>query len=182
MFLGEFSREEERVTEKLLDASPRGTWAIINLSFDYQDGSGHREIYRGLVSSGDGKIHGGYDATETRPNFQQAVARLASMEIYLMRTKVEDQRRIESRCQAVVDNRFRVGDIYRNVTVDRHTFSTLQITEIDVFGGVTMRATKRGSKKQYTLSLPATYLKDCLEKAGQLRINATLEMPVAVAA
>jgi len=186
LFLGEFSRDEERSTEKLLETSPRGTWAIINLSFTYTDGTGeHREIYRGLVSSGDGKVHGRYDSNDTRPDFKTSVEHLTGMEIYTMRHKVEDERRIESQCQSVVDNRFRVGDIYRNVTVRspaRHTFSTLQITAVDGLGIVTMRATKRGSSKQFNVTLSATYFVSCLKESGQLRVNAILEMPAAVAA
>lgn len=96
---------------------------------------------------------------------------MVGSEIYHARQVIEDRWARESARNAA--SQFSVGQALKNLPVNsRHTFSTATITEIRENGDVLLDCIKRGSKKRWTVTMPADALaerlpsKDALEQAA----------------
>jgi len=150
-FLGTFTREQMRETEKLIAKKPRGTWAVFDTSYD------DVKCFRVVISDGSKDrcaVGGMYDSYDTPPSFAEVCDRMTGYEGYTHRKTIENERCIAANLTAA--SQFTPGQVFKDVKfAGEKPFSTV-IVESTNDGEIIFSARRRGSPKHYKFSSPGS--------------------------
>lgn len=134
-----------------LEAAPRGEWII-----GYREWA---ENYTGLMSTGgSGKGTSGSSVSYDKPpSFAEVAKNMIGQEVYEARRKAQNE--LEAEVDTETAAKLKVGQVLKDVRIAGVNYSTAQITGVNpVTGFVEVSLSKRGSRKRWTGSVPASTL------------------------
>lgn len=148
-------KEAVKCLREAIQAAPRGTWGLLLVRWQYDDGE-PGQTWIQIISDG----HGGSYDPQTGPIahagripcYEDALKGMVGYEIYKA-DGAEKERREQARSRAIIrDVGLTAGGVLRDITLGGKKYSTATIVSITDAGIVTLELTKRGSRNRWRWS------------------------------
>lgn len=161
-FLSENRALETKARERL-KGSPQGHYILFEKIYDDA-----KRRYSTMVSDGNGELAAGgsHDSYDVPPTAEKVLSRMVGYIIYCCRKAVEESRRREHNRKVLEQQRYCVGQVFRNYHHPGETkpFSKATVTKIyPESGQVTMQLTKRGTSKIWEITIGAGCIEERIE-------------------
>jgi len=160
LLVGEFEQtsaggDEWRVFWKDVDArvstAPRGAFAIIACP----EQNGRPKTFKMRISDGTGQSVDPLHALFlTKPEWRDAYEQMVGYEIYLMRNKVVQPRRLKEKNVSVAQSGcFSVGQVFKSIEIDGKKYSKAEVTAVREDGQIDLMLTKHGQRQRWKTAL-----------------------------